>query len=100
MLVQKNPNFFALEADRMTPVGPNFLPGRSHGADPLSSILMCPPEPDPDPLPLRTDVVNGWPLGQENQKPVSHNDDSGRGQREEEGKHRKAIPLHQTTKQV
>src|SRR6218665_2279533 len=38
----------------------NFLCGRPHGAGPPPPIHMRPPEPDP--LPLRVDVINGWPL--------------------------------------
>src|SRR6218665_1302653 len=36
----------------------NFLCGRPHGAGP--PVHMRPPEPDP--LPLRVDVINGWPF--------------------------------------
>src|SRR6218665_1697929 len=45
----------------MTPVDSNFnfLCGRPHGAGPPSPVHMRPPEPDP--LPLRVDVINGWP---------------------------------------
>src|SRR6218665_2980145 len=38
----------------------NFLWGRAHGAGPPPPVHMRPPEPDP--LPLRVDVINGWPL--------------------------------------
>src|SRR6218665_676800 len=38
----------------------NFLCGRPHGLDPPPPVHMRPPEPDP--LPLRVDVINGWPL--------------------------------------
>src|SRR6218665_1376593 len=47
----------------MTSVDSNFkcLCGRPHGDGPPSpSMHMRPPEPDP--LPLRVDVINGWPL--------------------------------------
>src|SRR6218665_1422768 len=37
----------------------NFLCGRPHGAGTPSPGHMRPPEPDP--LPLRVDVINGWP---------------------------------------
>src|SRR6218665_2455825 len=37
----------------------NFLCGRPHEAGPPPSVHMRPPEPDP--LPLRVDVINGWP---------------------------------------
>jgi len=53
-------NFFAWEEDRMTSADSNFnfLCGRPHGAWPPSPVHMRPPEP----LPLRVDVINGWPL--------------------------------------
>ena len=37
----------------------NFLRGRPHRAWPPPLVHMRPPEPDP--LPLRVDVLNGWP---------------------------------------
>src|SRR6218665_3167174 len=43
----------------MMSVGHNFLCGRPHGAAP-STVHRRPPEPDS--LPLRVDVVSGWPL--------------------------------------
>src|SRR6218665_1046853 len=36
----------------------NFLRGRPRGAGPPVDIRP----PEPDPLPLRVDVINGWPL--------------------------------------
>src|SRR6218665_471947 len=38
----------------------NFMCGRPHGAGPPPPVHMRPPEPDP--LPLRVDVINGWPI--------------------------------------
>src|SRR6218665_3875679 len=38
----------------------NFLCRRPHWAGPPPLIHLRPPEPDP--LPLRVDVINGWPL--------------------------------------
>src|SRR6218665_677845 len=40
----------------------NFLCGRPHGVGPPPPVHMRPPEPDP--LPLRVDVINGWPVKQ------------------------------------
>jgi len=55
ILVQKTFNFFALEEDRMTSMGSNFLCGRPHGAEttsprPLASTWAWP-------LTLRVDVA-------------------------------------------
>ena len=38
----------------------NFLCGRPHGAGPPPPVNVRPPEPDP--LPIRVDVISGWPL--------------------------------------
>ena len=57
---KKDTNFFAWE-ERMMSVDSNFnfLCGRPHGAGPHPPVHTRPPEPDP--LPLRVDVINGWP---------------------------------------
>ena len=69
--VKKDANFFAWEEDRMTSVDSNFnfLCGRPHEAWPPPPVHMRPPEPEP--LPLRVDVINGWPhtsVGDEGQE--------------------------------
>jgi len=51
ILVKRDANFFAWEEDRMTSVDYNILRGRPHA----STWALAP-------LPLRVDVITGWPI--------------------------------------
>src|SRR6218665_2152031 len=63
ILVKKDANFFAREEDSMPSVDSNFnfLCGRPHGAGPPPPSTCVHLSLTP-PLPLRVDVINGWPL--------------------------------------
>jgi len=53
-------NFFAWEEDRMTSVGYEFSVWTSTWRRLSSLVHRRPPEPNPT-LPLRVDVISGWP---------------------------------------